>query len=190
MTKQIEKDLKNKLTKKDYLLYLINRNSFILLSPLIIVALLTLSFFMINKDGFDSNDLLYLLPILLFILSYLQMYTSINHAYKVNSTRENLKIILNEKRYKEITSNGENQLEYNKFYSYYENKNYYYLYVDKINALILPKREFSKDEISIIDEYFSKSMKKTKLFNLKNILEIALGIALVISIIVLLIYIY
>ena len=59
MTKQIEKDLMNKLTKKDYFLYLINRNSFILLTPLIILALITLSIFMI-KGVSKINEFLFI----------------------------------------------------------------------------------------------------------------------------------
>ena len=185
MTKGIEKSFKNKLTKKDYLLYLINRNSFILLSPLIILALVVVFAFMVNKNGFSYNDLLYLLPILLFILSYIQIYNAINTAVKANQNSDDLKVILEQKRYKEISTNGENSLEYNKFYSYYENKNYYYLYVDRINALIIPKREFAKDELDIIDGYFKNSISKTKKFNFKTIFGLTLSIALVISIIVL-----
>jgi hypothetical protein len=183
MTKGIEKSFKNKLTKKDYFLYLINRNSFILLSPLIILALIVVFAFMVNKNGFSYNDLLYLLPILLFALSYIQIYNAINTAVKANKNSEDLKVILEQKRYKEVSSNGESSLEYNKFYSYYENKNYYYLYVDRINALIIPKREFDKNELNVIDGYFKGAITKTSKFNFKTIFGITLSIALLISII-------
>lgn len=183
MTKTIEKSFKNKLTKKDYFLYLINRNSFILLSPLIILSLIVVFAFMVTKNGFSYNDLLYLLPILLFILSYIQIYSAINNAVKSNKNSDDLKVILEQKRYKEVSSNGENSLEYNRFYSYYENKSYYYLYVDKINALIIPKREFDKSELSIIDGYFKTSIPKTRKFNFKTIFGITLSIALLVSII-------
>ena len=63
----IEKDFSRKLSKKDYFLYLINRNTFILISPLIILSLITVFIFMIKKDGFQALDLLYLLPILTII---------------------------------------------------------------------------------------------------------------------------
>lgn len=187
MTKQIEKDFAKKLTKKDYFLYLINRNMFILISPLIILALIVVFLFMINKDGFQLNDILYLLPILLFILSYIQMYKAINAATKSNEQTKKLKVILEENKYKEITDNGENSLEYTKFHSYYENKNYYYLYVDKINALILPKREFNNDETTKINELFKKSIKKAKFLSFKNLLGLAFSLVLIISMIVLII---
>ena len=187
MSKAIEKNLKNKLTKKDYFFYLVNRNSFILLSPLIILALVVVFIFMVNKNGFSYNDLLYLLPILLFILSYIQIYNAINNAIKANAKSDDLKIVLEQKKYKEISSNGENSLEYNKFYSYYENKNYYYLYVDRINALIIPKREFNTEELSVIDGYFKTAIPKTKKFNLRTILGIILSTSLIVSIIILIV---
>lgn len=187
MNKYIEKNLKNKLTKKDYFLYLINRNSFILISPLIILALIVVFIFMVKKDGFSLEDLLYLLPILLFILSYIQMNNAINNAIKINSSSNDLRVILEENKYKEITSNGENSLEYNKFHSYYESKNYYYLYVDKINALILPKREFNNDELKTINGYFNKSMKKASLLNFRTIFGILFSISLIACMIILII---
>ena len=185
MNKYIEKDLKNKLTKKDYLVYLLNRNSFILISPLIILSLIVVFIFMINKDGFNSGDLLYLLPILLFVLSYIQMNNAINNAVKSNSTSEDLKVILEDKKYREITSNGENSLEYSKFYSYYESKNYYYLYVDKMNALILPKREFDTEELATIEGYFKKSIKKTNFINARLITGLIFSIGLIACMIIL-----
>lgn len=185
MTKRIEKDFNKKLTKKDYFLYLINRNVFILVSPLIIVALITVFIFMVNKDGFQVSDILYLLPILLFTLSYLQMNNAVNRAIKMNDETSNLKVVLEENKYKEITSNGENSLEYNKFHSYYESKNYFYLYVDKVNALILPKREFSNDEITTINTYFEKSIKRTSIFNFRNILGVIFSISLIACVIIL-----
>jgi len=181
----IEKTFKNKLTKKDYFLYLLNRNSFLLISPLIIVALIVTFVFMVKQDGYSSSDLLYLLPILLFLLSYLQMNNAIKKAIEDNQNYSDLKVILEESKYKEVTSNGESSLEYNKFHSYYENKNYYYLYVDKVNALILPKREFTNDELRTIDGYFKKSMKRTNLFNFRTIFGIIFSITLVICLVTL-----
>lgn len=185
--KAIEKDFKNKLTKKDYFLYLLNRNIFLLLSPIIIVTLIVVFVFMVAKDGFSSGDVLYLLPILLFLLSYVQVNNAIKNAIKSNESTESLKIILDDKKYKEITSNGSNELEYKNFYSYYESKNYFYLYVDKVNALILPKREFNNDELSIIDETLNKQIKKVSTFNIKNILGIVFSLSLVICMITLII---
>ena len=185
MSKYIEKNFSSKLTKKDYFLYLLNRNSFILISPLIIISLIIVFIFMVNKDGFQFGDILYLLPILLFILSYIQMNTAVNKAIKANSVNDHLKVILEDKKYKEITSKGENSLEYNKFYSYYESKNYYYLYVDKVNALIIPKREFNQEELSTINGYFRDSIKKTSIFNFKTILGGVFSVTLIISIITL-----
>jgi hypothetical protein len=182
MKKFIEKDLKNKLTKKDYFFYLINKNSFIVMSPLIIVALIVVFIFTVDKNGFNYSDLVYLLPILLFVLSFLQMGRAVNNAVKSNADSGDLKIILEENKYREITSNGENSLQYNKFHSFYSNKNYYYLYVDKINALILPKREFSSDELSTIDTYFSKSMKRNSFLNARTIFGIIFSLGLIICI--------
>lgn len=187
MNKYIEKSFKNKLTKKDYFLYLINRNYFILVSPLIIMALIVVFAFMVSKDGFNTGDLLYLLPILLFVLSYIQINNAINGAVKANNNAEDLKVVLEDKKYKEITSNGENSLEYNKFYSYYESKNYYYLYVDKTNALILPKREFTQEELSTIDGYFKSSISKTKALNYRTIFGILFSISLIACMTILLI---
>jgi len=179
MTKHIEKNFKSKLTKKDYFLYLINRNTFILLSPLIIISLVVVFAFMVKKDGFDYRDLLYLLPIILFILSYIQIYNAVNRAIKSNTNEDDLKIIIEEKKYREITQKGENYLEYNKFYSYYESKNYYYLYVDKVNALILPKREFSQEELTKINSYFSSSMKRASVINFRTITGVLFSIGLI-----------
>ena len=187
MTKNIEKDFQSKLTRKDYFLYLINRNIFVLVSPLIILSLIIVFIFMVNKDGYQFNDTLYLFPILLFLLSYIQMYNSINKAIKINEQTSSVKVILEENKYREITNNGENSLEYNKFYSYYESKNYYYLYVDKINALILPKREFNKDELNKINQYFNKSIHQTKIFNFRNILGLLFSISLIICMTILVI---
>ena len=187
MTKQIEKDFNNKLTKKDYFLYLINRNIFIFVSPLIILALIVVFIFMVNKDGFQFNDSLYLLPIFLFVLSYIQMNKVINNAVASNKQTKKLKVILEENNYKEITDTGENSLEYKNFHSYYENKNYYYLYVDKINALILPKREFDSNELAKINGLFAKSIKKVSFFNIKSILGLVFSFALIASMIILII---
>lgn len=185
--KAIEKDFKNKLTKKDYFLYLLNRNIFLLLSPVIIAALIVVFIFMVTKDGFSSGDILYLLPILLFLLSYVQVNNAIKNALKSNESTESLKVILDDKKYKEITSNGTNELEYKHFYSYYESKNYFYLYVDKVNALILPKREFNKEELVAMDENFSKQIRKISVFSIKNILGVTFSLALIVCMIILVI---
>ncbi len=187
MSKSIEKNFNSKLTKKDYFLYLINRNLFIIISPLVILALIVIFIFMVMKNGFNSSDLLYLLPILLFVLSYIQINNAVNTAIKSNKSTQKLKVILEEKRYKEITSNGENSLEYSKFNSYYENKNYYYLYVDRINALILPKREFTNDELFTLNNYFKSSIKKTTSLNPRTIAGLIFSLALVVCIIILIV---
>ncbi len=185
MTKRIEKSFRNRLTKKDYFLYLLNRNAFILVSPLIILSLIVVFIFMVNKDGYDNGDLLYLLPILLFALSYLQMYRAVNGAVKANSSLSEIKVIIEENKYKEITPNGESSLEYSKFYSYYDSKNYYYLYVDKVNALIIPKREFEAEELTTINQYFTKSIRQTKALNFRAITGIIFSISLIVCMIIL-----
>ena len=185
MTKRIEKNFRNRLTTKDYFLYLLNRNIFILVSPLIILSLIVVFIFMVNKDGYDSGDLLYLLPTLLFVLSYVQIYRAVNGAVKANSSLSEIKVVIEENKYKEITPNGESALEYSKFHSYYESKNYYYLYVDKVNALIIPKREFNSDELTTMNQYFTKSMKQTKALNFRTITGIIFSVSLIVCMIIL-----
>jgi hypothetical protein len=141
---------------------------------------------MVNKDGFQVTDLLYLLPILLFVLNFVQMNSAVNNALRSNSSTSAIKIKLDPKKYSETTKNGNTSLEYNKFYAYYENKNYYYLYVDKVNALILPKREFDNNEISTINNYFSKSIKKAPVISIRNILGIVFSATLVTCVVILL----
>ena len=68
-----------------------------------------------------------------------------------------------------------------------ENKNYYYLYVDRINALIIPKREFNTEELSVIDGYFKTAIPKTKKFNLRTVFGIILSTSLIVSIIILIV---
>lgn len=183
VNKMIKKQFNKTLNKKDFFLYLINRNTFILTTPLILAALITAFIFVVTKDGYQNTDLVYALPILLFLLIYVQMYRSITKAINNN----NVEIEIDESKYTEL-SNGETvTMELDKFYSFYENKFYFYLFVDKVNAIILPKREFSDEENKKINFYFSTKLKRNSLINFKNILNIIFSVLLIACMVVLII---
>lgn len=179
----IQKDFKNKLTKKDYITYLINRNIVLLLSPIIIIALVVAAIFAIVYDGFSFTVLIYLLPVLLFIASYLQMYKVIKYTLKSQQEINELKITLTDNEYKDVTNGESNSLTYDKAYCYKETKNYLYIFVDKYNALILPKREFEENELSKIKETFNKKMRKEAIYPLSSWLMVAVLALLVVLII-------
>ena len=175
----IEKDFKNKLNKKDYITYLLNRNMILLLSPLIIAALLVAIVFSIIEEGFTFTTIIYMLPIILFVLSYFQIYRVIKHTLKAQKEIYELKITLTDNEYKDLTNGEHNSLTYDKAYCYKETKNYLYIFVDKFNGLILPKREFNNTEIEQIKTTFSKKMRKEPLYNLSSWLMILILICLV-----------
>lgn len=175
----IEKDFKNKLTKKDYITYLLNRNMILLLSPAIIVTLLVAVIYSIITEGFTFSTIIYLLPVVLFILSYIQMYRVINHTLKSQKEIYELKITLTDNEYKDLTNGEKNSLTYDKAYCYKETKNHLYIFVDKYNALILPKREFEDKELAQIKTTFSKKMRKEKLYNFSSWFMVLIVVALV-----------
>ena len=174
----INKKFKNVLTKKDFFIYLIIRNTFILTTPLIILALIFGFIYVSKTDGYQNNDLIFLVPILILFLVYFQMYSSIKKA----SLDNEVEIKIDENSYTEVSNTAVTTLELEKFNAYFENKNYFYLYVDKINALILPKREFEEEEISNIRKYFSSKIKKVTYFTFKNVFNLLLAFSLIISI--------
>ncbi len=179
----IEKDFKNKLTKEDYVKYLLNRNMILLLSPLVILALLVATIFSIVKDGFTFSTIIYLLPVLLFILSYVQMYRVITHTLKAQKEIKELKITFTDNEYKDSTDGEVNSLPYDKAYCYKETKKYLYVFVDKNNALIIPKREFEDEEITKITNAFSKKMKKKSLYDLYSWTMVGIFILLIVLIV-------
>jgi hypothetical protein len=176
---KIEKDFKNKLTKKDYITYLINRNMILLLSPVIIVALLVAIIYSIITEGFGFFTIIYMLPIALFVLSYIQMYRVINHTLKSQKQINELKITLTDNEYKDLTNGELNALPYDKAYCYKETKNHLYIFVDRYNALILPKREFNEQELNQIETTFSKKIRKEPLYNFSSWFLVLILIALV-----------
>ena len=180
----IQKDFKNKLTKKDYFIYLINRNMVLLLSPLIIIALLVAIIFSIINDGFTFSTLIYALPIILFVVSYIQMYRVINHTIKAQKEIKELTITLTDNEYKDSTNGEVNMLPYDKAYCYKETKNYLYVHVDKFNALIIPKREFEDKELERIKETFSKKIKKEAIYPLSSWLMVGVLVLLIVLIII------
>lgn len=175
----IEKDFKNKLTSKDYIKYLLNRNMILLLSPLIIIALIVSIIFSIIEEGFSFTTVIYMLPIILFILSYIQIYRVIKHTLKSQKEIYELKITLTDNEYKDLTNGEHNALPYDKAYCFKESKEYLYIFVDKYNALILPKREFEDTELTQIKTTFSNKMRKESLYNLSSWLMVVILVALV-----------
>lgn len=175
----IEKDFKNKLTKKDYVTYLFNRNMILLLSPLIIIALLVAIIYSIITTGFTFTTVIYMLPIILFVLSYIQMYRVIKHTLKSQKQIHELKITLTDNEYKDLTNGEQNSLSYDKAYCYKETKNHLYIFVDRYNALILPKREFEASELSQIEATLSKKLRKEPIYNLSSWFMVIILISLV-----------
>ena len=175
----IEKDFKNKLTKKDYVTYLLNRNMILLLSPLIIITLLVAIIYSIITSGFTFTTVIYMLPIILFVLSYIQMYRVIKHTLKSQKEIYELKITLTDNEYKDLTNGEQNSLSYDKAYCYKETKNHLYIFVDKYNALIIPKREFEENELNQIQSTFSKKIRKEPLYNFSSWFMVLILVALV-----------
>lgn len=176
---RIEKDFKNKLTAKDYVTYLLTRNMILLLSPVLIIALLVAIIGSIVKDGFTFATVIYLLPIVLFIASYIQMYRVIKHTLKAQREMYELKITLTDTEYIDTTNGIRNSLTYNNAYCYKETKNYLYLFVDQYNALIIPKREFETEEINNVKTTLSKSIKKMPIYNFSSFLLVLVTVSLV-----------
>lgn len=170
----VNKKFNNVLNKKDFLLYLLNRNSFITITPMIIISLIVALIYAIRLDGYQNNDLAFALPIIIFILVYMKIYTAINKV----SLNNVVDISIDENNYSEISEEKTTSLELDKFNSYYENKNYFYLYVDKINALILPKREFNDSETEEIRKHFSNKLKRKTFLNLRNIINFVVFVGL------------
>ena len=179
----IEKDFKNKLTKKDYVTYLLQRNIILVISPAIIVLLLLAIVMAIVNSGWSFSIVLYLLPIVLFILSYFQMYRVIKNTIKSQNQIYELKVILTDNEYKDVTNGKTNVLPYDKAYCYKESKNYLYIFVDNYNALILPKREYSDEEVVKIRETFTSKMKKKSIYGFYSYFSMIVFLALVILII-------
>lgn len=179
----IEKDFKNTLTKKDYITYLLNRNMVLLLSPAIIIALIIAIVFSIIKDGFNFVTVIYILPILLFALSYFQMYRVIKNTLKSQNAIYELKITLTDNEYKDLTNGEKNSLPYNQAYCYKETKKHLYVFVDKYNALIIPKREFNENELSQIKTTFSKKIRKLPIYGLSAWFTLFVFVFLVVAIV-------
>lgn len=179
----IQKDFKNKLTKNDYVTYLLTRNMILLLSPIICIALIIAAIFSIVKTGFNLSILVFLLPIVLFILSYIQMFRVINRTIKAQQSLTELKITFTDNEYKDLTNGELNTLSYNDAYCYKETKKHLYLFIDKYNALIIPKREFEQEEVNKITETFSKKIRKERIFPLSSWLMLGLLIFLIVTII-------
>jgi len=179
----IEKDFKNKLTQMDYYTYLLTKNGILLLSPLIIGALIVAIIYDIINLGFTFNAIIYALPILLFVASYLQMYRIVKITLKSHKEINELKIIFTDTEYQDITNGEKSVLNYDKAYCYKETKNHFYIFVDRNNALIIPKREFNDNELNKLRGIFSKKIRKESLFTISSLLTSIISIGLVVIIV-------
>lgn len=175
----IQKDYINTLEKKDYVTYLLTTNNILLLSPFIIVALLVAIIYSIVTVGFKLDVIIYLLPIVLFILSYIKMYKVISNTLKSQKQLEELKVTLTDNEYKDVTNGEHNSLPYSKAYCYKETKNYFYLHIDKNNALIIPKRKYNNEEVNQIRQTFSSKMRKENIITLYSIIMMTIFVGLV-----------
>lgn len=175
----IQKDFKNTLEKKDYITYLLTTNNILLISPIIIVCLIVAIVYSLITVGFKLEIIIYSLPIVLFILSYIKMYKVISNTLKSQKELYELTITLTDNEYKDVTNGEPNSFPYSKAYCYKETKNYFYLHIDKTNALIIPKRKFNDDEVNNIRTTFSSKMRKERIITITSLLSTAIFIALV-----------
>ena len=111
------------------------------------------------------------------------MYRIIKHTLKSQKEIYELKITLTDNEYKDLTNGERNHLPYDKAYCYKETKKHLYIFVDKYNALILPKREFKDKEIEQIKTTLSKKLRKEPLYNLSSWLIVGIFILLVVLIV-------
>lgn len=180
----IVKDFKGTLTKKDYIIFLLTTNNILLLSPFIIIAILVATIYSITTDGFQLITIIYFLPVILFILSYIKMFIVINQTLKSQKAIYELNITLTDNEYKDVTNGETNSLAYSKLYCYKETKNYFYLHIDKSNALIVPKRKFNSDELDKIRTTLNSKTRKERLITMSSLLTTFVFLTLVVLIVV------
>lgn len=180
----IQKDFKNTLNKKDYITYLLMTNNILMVSPIIVVSLMAAIIYSLVTYGFEINIIVYSLPIILFIVTYIKMYKLVQRATTSHNSYYELNITLTDNEYKDVTNGETNSLPYNKAYCYKETKNYFYLHIDKMNALIIPKRKYNDDEISNIRNTFSNKIRKENIISISSLLTMALFVLLIAVIIV------
>ena len=183
----ITKDFKNTLTKKDYLKFLLATNNILVLSPLIVISITVAAIFSIVTKGFSIVTLIYFLPVILFVVSYIKTYLLINNTVKSQKSIYESSITLTDNEYKEVTNGEHNSLSYSKAYCYKETKNYFYLHIDRLNGLIIPKRKYSEDELAKVRKAFNSKIKKTNIIDLSSIITALIFLSLVVLIIIALI---
>ena len=183
----ITKDFKNTLTKKDYLKFLLATNNILVLSPLIVISITVAAIFSIVTKGFSIVTLIYFLPVILFVVSYIKTYLLINNTVKSQKSIYESSITLTDNEYKEVTNGEHNSLSYSKAYCYKETKNYFYLHIDRLNGLIIPKRKYSEDELAKVRKAFNSKIKKTNIIDLSSIITSLIFLSLVVLIIIALI---
>ena len=55
-------------------------------------------------------------------------------------------------------ANSAGSYQWKVFYNGYETKNYYYLYINTMQAIILPKKEFDQNQNEVLRDLFSKKL--------------------------------
>lgn len=145
----------DKKTFTDYMMFnFTHRRYFKYFVILLIAALLMIIATIITsivKGIVTFNTFLPLIVLVVMVIIYAGLfYFSANHAYKQNKTVSNNKIryffnddylFINESK-KDIFKGV--RVKYNQLFSVYENKKYFYLYVDQTRSYILPKKDIIK----------------------------------------------
>ncbi|HWQ77705.1 MAG TPA: YcxB family protein [Anaerovoracaceae bacterium] len=56
--------------------------------------------------------------------------------------------------------NGSGEYQWDVFYSVYETKKYFYLYINTAQAIILPKRDFKPEEVPVLEKLIREKLGK------------------------------
>jgi len=56
--------------------------------------------------------------------------------------------------------NSAGEYRWDMFFSAYETKKYFYLYINTIQAIILPKRDFQKENIPMLEKLIAEKLEK------------------------------
>jgi len=180
----ITKDFKQTLTKKDYLKFLLVTNNILVLSPLIVISITIAAIYSIVVKGFNILTLIYFIPVILFIVSYIKTYMLINNTSKAQKSIYESSITLTDNECKEVTNGEHNALPYANAYCYKETKNYFYLHIDKLNGLIIPKRKYNDEEVTKIRKAFNSKIKKANIIDISSFLTSFIFVLLVVLIII------
>lgn len=81
------------------------------------------------------------------------------YYYSKKELTEELELKIDKNQITEKTIYTETSLKISEFYKITENKEYYFLYISKYEAIILPKRFVDKKQQEALNEIFSKTKK-------------------------------